>query len=319
MQSKLLTLCIDTAMGTNHLIECLDSVVIIPSVDKLETILLVSDENDEANEIVQDYVLRYPDVFRIEEYDDTQTFIEQATELAEGKYLRPIGSDCVVEPMDMDALLRFLADCDDDMVVHGCSVIDQATGEKQSYGLPLGIVGRGAAVEYAAKMMNDLPSQSAIFKTQIVKRGGSIKNWGNDYSEFFVCGLMQSNSVGGIDADLCRFSATVNYAFVDENGLEQRLFELIDLLNACANAESCDATTECIAKRIANLALSRLGMWLYDSDCGARDAVYGFMNKLRRANRQVYDFFAEDKWVKRLKFSKLIFSVVCKSYQKKNK
>ena len=257
MQSKLLTLCIDTAMGYKCLAECLDSVVIIPSVALLDTLLLVTEGDEEVNRIVQDYIARYPDLIRTEIRNDAQTFIEQSAECANGKYLRPIGSDCVVEPSDMDSLLRFLAECDDDMVVHGCTVIDQSTGEKCAYSVPLGMVGRGAAIEYAATMMSGLPSQSAVFKTEIVRRGGAIKNWGNDYSELFISGLMQTASVGGADADLCRFTAPVSLVFTDAQVLEQTVFNLIELLNAYASLTDKESVTKaCIAKRIANLALS---------------------------------------------------------------
>ena len=321
MQNKLLTLCIDTAMGHNRLAECLDSVVIIPSVALLDTILLVTDGDEEANRIAQDYITRYPDLIRTQCRNDAQTFIEQAAECAQGKYLRPIGSDCVVEPSDMDLLLRFLAECNDDMVVHGCTVTDKSTGEKRAYSVPLGMVGRGAATEYAAAMMSGLPSQSAVFKTQIVRRGGAIRNWGNDYSELFISGLVQTASVGGVDADLCRFTAPVSLVFTDAQALDQTVFNLIDLLNAYATLTDKDSATKmCIAKRIANLALSRLNLWLCaPCDDAVRENIYAFFNKLRRANKQVFECFCDNKNVKKLRMGKFMYGMVANAYQKKNK
>ncbi|MBQ2705155.1 MAG: hypothetical protein IJF58_06385 [Clostridia bacterium] len=321
MQEKLLTLCIDASMGCNRLAECLDSVVIIPSVASLDTLLLVAEGDEDTEKIAQNYIARYPELIRTEVRNYEKTFVQQSSECALGKYLRPIGSDCVVEPSDMDLLLRFLTDCDDDMVVHGCSVTDKSTGEKSGYSVPLGMIGRGVAVEYAATMMSGLPSQAAIFKTELVRRGGGIKNWGNDYSEFFVSGLMQTASVGGVDADLCRFTAPVSLVFTDAEALEQTVFNLIELLNAYTTlTDKNGATKMCIANRIANLALSRLELWLCaPCDAVVRDEIYSFFNKLRRANKDVFECFAENKYAKRLCMGKLMYRMVAKSYQKKNK
>jgi len=319
MQHKLLSLCIDTSAGSNRLAECLDSVVIVPTANLLDVLLLVSEQNETALSIAGDYSRRYPDLIRIECADGQKTFIEQSAELALGKYIRPIGSDCIVEPSDMDAMLRFLSDCDDDIVIHGCTIVDDSTGVKEGYSAPLGLVGRGMSVEAAAPMMCDAPSQSAVVKTEIVRRSDSVDCWRNDYSAFFINGLMQAVTVGGVDADLCHFTAPVSLVQSDAEQLEQVIFNLIDLLGAYASlADSKAPSVNCIAHRIAHLSVARLGLLLsLECDSRVQDRIYAFFGKLRRANKRVYDRFIADKYAKKLRWGKFMYRPVVKLYQKR--
>lgn len=320
MQHKLLTLCIDTEAGYNRLAECLDSIVIAPSASELEVLVFLSDPDDSVTALVQAYIDRYPDVVRTLSRDAEQTFIQQSATEAKGKYLRPLGSDCIIEPNDLECLVRFLSDCDDDVVIHGCTVTDDCSGAKEGFYAPLGLLGRGTPTENAAPMIHDLPSQSAVVKTQLVKRSGAIGNWRNDYSEFFINGLMQAVTVGGVDADLCRFTAPVSLVHSDADYLEQTIFTLTDLF--CVYTSSPDSKTaaiNCIAHRIARLAVTRLGLWLsMPYDTRVRDEIYDFFRKLRRANRRVYECFMNDRYARKLRVGKFRYGAVSRAYRKKN-
>ena len=319
MQHKLLTMCIDTEAGYNRLAECLDSIVIASSANDVDVLVLLSRPDDSVSALVQDYIDRYPNVVRTLSRDAEQTFIGQSAAEALGKYIRPLGSDCIVAPSDLDSLMRFLSDCDDDMVVHGCTVTDDSYGTKEAFSAPLGLVGRGTPTENAATMIYDLPSQAAVVKTELVRRGGQIGNWRNDYSEFFINGLMQAVTIGGVDADLCRFTAPVSLVHTDADCLEQTIFTLTDLF--CIYTSSPDSKTSainCIAHRIARLAVTRLGLWLsmpYDAE--VRDDVYAFFSKLRRANRRVYDRFMDNKLARKLRMGKFRYRAVARAYKKK--
>ncbi len=320
MQQKLLTLCIDTKPGYNRLAECLDSIVIAAWAPHTDVLIFVNDGQDESTlALLQGYIDRYPDIIRTATYNSQQTFVQQSAQLAVGKYLRPMGSDCIIEPNGLDLLMRFLSDTDDDLVIHGCTVTDDSTGAKEGYNAPLGLMGRGTPVENAAPLILNLPSQTAVVKTQLIAACDSVGNWRNDYAEFFINGLMKAVTVGGVDADLCRFTAPVSLVQGDALQLEQTIFALTDLFNVYASSpDSKTAAINCIAYRIARLAVTRLGLWLsLPNDSEVCHQIYSFFSKLRRANRRVYEKFVNDKYAKKLKLGRIMYGSTARAYRKK--
>ncbi len=319
MQQKLLTLCIDTKPGCSRLSECLDSIVIAARASHTDVLVLLDETDEAAETLLQGYIERYPDIIRTQPYNSGLTFVEQSAKLALGKYLRPLGSDCIIEPNGLDLLLRFLSDTDDDLVIHGCTVTDDSTGIKEGYNAPLGLMGRGTPVEKAAPLICNVPSQSAVVKTELINRCGAIGNRRNDYAEFFINGLMQAITVGGVDADLCRFTAPVSLVQTDASQLEHTIFTLTDLFNVYSSSpESKTAAINCIAYRIAQLAVARLGLWLsLPNDSEVCHQIYAFFSKLRRANRRVYERFVDDKYAKKLKLGRFMYSSTARLYRKK--
>ena len=318
MQGKLLSLCIDTHPYDDRLAECLDSVIIMENAHQLDLLVVVNSDDDTAIGLLQAYDEKYPKIIRILHRDESQPVINQCAAAALGKYLRVVGADCVVEPLGMDGLLRFLSDCDDDVVLHGCTVIDNSTGTRNSYSAPLGLLGHGAKIEDCAHLISTAPSQAMTVKTEIVLRGDGLTSGANDYAELFVAGLMQAETVGGMDADLCRFSAPVTFAQGDAEYLDGAIFRLVEMLAIyTANDRHYPAVAKCIAIRIANLAAARLRLWLA-LDCTPKnqDEIYAFFSKLRRANKTVFEIFSNDKYAKKLRIGRFMYPIVARFYQK---
>lgn len=318
MQVKLLSLCIETKPKNNRLAECLDSVVIMANTQQLDLLVVIHPDDSESAELLQAYDEKYPDIIRVLHRDDSQPVINQCATAANGKYLRIVGADCVIEPLGMDGLLRFLNDCDDDMILHGCTIIDNSTGARTSYSAPLGLLGHSTKVENCANLMADAPSQAMTVKTETILRGDTLSTCDNDYAELFVAGLMQAETVGGMDADICRFSAPVTFAQRDGEYLDGVIFSLIEMLAIyTANDRYYPAVAKCIATRIANLATIRLKLWLA-LDCTPKnqDEIYAFFSKLRRANKSVFEIFSTDKYVKKLRIGRFMYPIVAKFYKK---
>ncbi len=114
----------------------LDSFVDEKVMDKFEVLIVNDGSKDRTIDVCQDYVNRYPSVFRLvdKENGGHGSTINKGIELAEGKYFKPIDGDDWIKTSNLPEILWLLERNDADVVVTDYEEVYERSGRLRTVG-----------------------------------------------------------------------------------------------------------------------------------------------------------------------------------------
>lgn len=127
---KLITVSIAAYNKEAYLDRCVQS-LLIPSLDKVEIIIVNDGSTDRTSEIAHKYVERYPDSVRVVDKPNGHqgSCVNVALSLAVGKYFKMLDADDSFETEVFQRFIRMLEQRDVDMVVSGHIILNHPARE----------------------------------------------------------------------------------------------------------------------------------------------------------------------------------------------
>ena len=132
MTQKILSFVVPAYNVEPYIETCLDSFLCDEVLDQIEVIVVNDGSSDRTAEIVEGYVKKWPEVFRLysQENGGHGAALNAGAALVSGKYLKAIDSDDWVITENLPEFVRKLQSCKADVVLTPYHQIDMETGEK---------------------------------------------------------------------------------------------------------------------------------------------------------------------------------------------
>lgn len=132
MTQKILSFVVPAYNVEPYIETCLDSFLCDEVLDQIEVIVVNDGSTDRTAEIVEGYVKKWPEVFRLhsQENGGHGAALNAGAALVSGKYLKAIDSDDWVITENLPEFVRKLQSCEADVVLTPYHQIDMGTGEK---------------------------------------------------------------------------------------------------------------------------------------------------------------------------------------------
>ena len=175
---KLLTISVAAYKVERYLPETLDS-FLIPSVREQLEVLIINDGSGEAiSEIAREYEKKYPQIFRLIEKENGGhgSAVNRGIEEAQGKYFKTVDGDDRLEAEGFAALLDYLEEATEDLIVTDYYRFDDESGEWIDT-IRHRFEGKRYGCSYAFdEICNQIyiNMHAATFRTEILKKMGRL-------------------------------------------------------------------------------------------------------------------------------------------------
>lgn len=118
MGRKILSIIIPTYNMEKYISKCLDS-LLIPSIDKLDIIIVNDGSKDKSSEIAHLYEKLYPDSIRVidKENGNYGSCINVALPTIQGKYVRILDADDTFDTENLEKFIDFLFQIETDLII----------------------------------------------------------------------------------------------------------------------------------------------------------------------------------------------------------
>lgn len=109
-----------------YISKCLDS-LIIPSMDKLDVVVVNDGSKDRSSEIAHDYEKKFPESIRVldKENGNYGSCINAALPTLKGKYVKILDADDTFDTKNFEEFVNILSDCDADLVLSDYETINE--------------------------------------------------------------------------------------------------------------------------------------------------------------------------------------------------
>ena len=138
MKDKILTVSVAAYNVEDCLGRCLDCFASTEVFNELEIIVVNDGSKDGTASLAQSYADRYPDVIRLidKENGGHGSTINASIRAAAGRYYKVVDADDWVDKEGFEKLVRFLRDCDRDLVINPYHFIDASTMQIRDIRIP---------------------------------------------------------------------------------------------------------------------------------------------------------------------------------------
>lgn len=126
MNSKVLSVGIAAYNMERYLNRCVDS-MLVPSIDKLEIIIVNNASADDTSRIAHEYAEKYPDSIKVVDIEENHHYggaVNAALTNATGKYFKLCDADDNFCRESLDEYLRFLESTESDIVFSPYKILD---------------------------------------------------------------------------------------------------------------------------------------------------------------------------------------------------
>lgn len=128
---KVLSVSIAAYNVEKYLHQCLNSFVAPQIIEGIEVIVVNDGSTDSTLEIASEYARRYPDIFSVVDKQNGGwgSTLNSAIEVARGKYFKQLDGDDYYSNENLTSFIRFLRECDSDLVITPYVEFDHTSGE----------------------------------------------------------------------------------------------------------------------------------------------------------------------------------------------
>ena len=117
--NKILTITVPSYNAENYLLETIPTMLSISNIEKLEIIIVNDGSKDNTLAVAQNLKQNYPNTIVIvdKENGGHGSTINAGIKIATGKYFKVIDADDWVESNNLEQLIEYLSECNDDEVI----------------------------------------------------------------------------------------------------------------------------------------------------------------------------------------------------------
>lgn len=133
MREKILTVSVAAYNAADCVSKCIESFVNTSVIDDLEIIVVNDGSKDNTDEIVQEYVSKYPGSVRLisKENGGHGSTINTSVKESTGKYFKIVDSDDWVEKDGIEKLVNELKNVDEDLIMNSYYKVNALDGSKE--------------------------------------------------------------------------------------------------------------------------------------------------------------------------------------------
>lgn len=301
MSDKILTVSVAAYNVEDCLGRCLDCFASTDVFNELEIIVVNDGSKDGTASLAQSYVDRYPDVIRLidKENGGHGSTINSSISAASGKYYKVVDADDWVDKEGFEKLVRFLENCDSDLVINPYNFIDASTmqtrdtripfNENVAFGVPL-------KLQVAARDIY-MEMHALTYRTDILKKMGPVIDehcfyvdieyalLPMEFTETIVCqnwpvyqylvgsadqSVSSANMVKRRSQHLRVFKRLVTYYEDKKDGLEPEIRRII-------------------LERLKAMAVTQYKIYFRTEKSLAKKEIREFDSWLKEASREVYE------------------------------
>ena len=236
MQEKILSIIIPTYNMEKYLSNCLDS-LIIPSIDKLDVIVVNDGSKDKSSEIAHSYANRFPHSVRVidKKNGNYGSCINAALPTVKGKYVKILDADDTFDTQNLEEFVKILSEINVDLVItnfllvdENGSIIKETKGEFLTKG---NILGQEEFVEIVKDKMAQM--HAFTFNSNVFKGIDYQQSEGISYtdSEWIFYPLINCQSFIYIDLILYKYLLGRNGQTMELKTYLQRLDQMIYIID----------------------------------------------------------------------------------------
>ena len=169
---KQITISIAAYNKEKYLDRCVQS-LIIPSLDKVEIIIVNDGSTDRTSEIAHRYAERYPRSVRVidKENGHQGSCVNVALRQAEGKYFKMLDADDAFDKVVFEHLIELIERCDADMIVSGHAIQSRPVRIISPKGMKAGMSFPLNRIDFMEMGMRDcIGMHGTAYKTEIFRQ-----------------------------------------------------------------------------------------------------------------------------------------------------
>lgn len=185
MSQKVLSIIVPTYNMEKYLSYCMDSFLIEKNRDKLEVIIVNDGSKDKSLDIAKDYVLNYPDVFKLidKKNENYGSCINAALPVATGEYVKVIDADDSVDTQNLDKFISFLNEHDVDLVLSDFVLVDENRSEIQYISYNWGYTIMSMKEICVTERFKDMEMHAVTYRREMLMKSGYHQTEGVSYTD----------------------------------------------------------------------------------------------------------------------------------------
>ena len=185
MSQKVLSIIVPTYNMEMYLSYCMDSFLIEIIRDKLEVIIVNDGSNDKSLDIAKDYVLNYPDVFKLidKKNENYGSCINAALPVATGEYVKVVDADDSVDTQNLDKFISFLNEHDVDLVLSDFVLVDENRSEIQYISYNWGYTIMSMKEICVTERFKDMEMHAVTYRRELLLKSGYHQTEGVSYTD----------------------------------------------------------------------------------------------------------------------------------------
>lgn len=173
--NKILTITVPSYNAENYLLETIPTMLSISNLEKLEIIIVNDGSKDNTLAVAQKLKENYPNTILIvdKENGGHGSTINAGIKIATGKYFKVIDADDWVEPNNLEQLIEYLSECNDDEVISPFIKVYTDKNIEEEYSYSVNDNRKSYPYDVFLSEINELPKMHAIsVKTKVLQENG---------------------------------------------------------------------------------------------------------------------------------------------------
>lgn len=185
MSQKVLSIIVPTYNMEKYLSYCMDSFLIEKNRDKLEVIIVNDGSKDKSLDIAKDYVLNYPDVFKLidKKNGNYGSCINAALPVATAEYVKVVDADDSVDTHNLDEFISFLNEHNVDLVLSDFVLVDENRSEIQYISYNWGYTIMPMKEICVTERFKDMEMHAVTYRREMLMKSGYHQTEGVSYTD----------------------------------------------------------------------------------------------------------------------------------------
>lgn len=320
---KILTISIAAYNVEKYIEKCLDS-LICASIDKIEILVENDGSTDKTSELVQPYVLKYPNSFFLINKDNGGygSTINKSLEIAKGKYFRQLDGDDWIETTNLDEFVRVLESVDEECVYTPYVEVYEDINKTVLHQLD-NILGK-QSIEEVITNAHFLQMHSLTFKTSFLRKFG-LKIEENCFytdQEFVIYPILKVKNVYVTSLPIYMYRLGIEGQSMSFSSLTKRCEEhkkvILNLLKHMPSLQMClPNTKQVLTRHLKRLISTQYHVYLYAQN--RQKEMMEFDSTLKNDYPEMYYLFYSQasKLFKVLRLSNFRLYKLCSFYMSK--
>ena len=297
---KILTISVAAYNLETMIEENLQSFAKCKNKEKLEVIVTDDGSKDNTAKIVQKYVDKYPDVFKLIKQKNmgAGSTVNSGIKHATGKYFKMIDGDDWVVTNNLDILLEHLEKTNSDIILTNRQIYNESTKKIVSYdktGLEQCVNGKFSDI--CKNLLLDM--HFVMYKTSILQDNNIILDNGfyTDV-EYLLLPVPYLKTIDIYDLDIYVYRIARNGQSVSIPSMQKHLdmhdLVLKRLINYYNSLKKLNINSrEYIKNRLACMADVQLGTILSFNNSNTKNEIKKFNNEIKSLNSEIYEIYSK--------------------------
>ena len=304
MNDKILTLCTSAYNAEKYISKMIESVLMIKNLSLLQLIIVNDGSTDKTQEVLQYYLLKYPDIIDSIESSNGGSGAgrNKAFKLAKGKYIGLLDADDYIIAENLDSFIEYLCNTDAD-VIYNSFYKYFTSNDKYEYIRHINsdkhmgetLIFRDNYPEFTNNDRQEM--QGTVYKNDLFINNHFELMEGISYvdAEFVTTPYKWVNSYSSVDFPYYVYCIGIPGQSVDNNVSIKKnnhrkvlIDKLLSDYTTCDQLDLPQSIKERMEKNIAKLYMDYINNFLYACDFKYKDIVLKEIDNMKASYPKIY-------------------------------